>query len=73
MSEYAVGYNAFKVGMRLTENPHSDLELRAEWSKGWLSAKKGDPLNFQDCVLLLNWRGWRSINPELCRATMLEF
>lgn len=50
MNEFAIGYNAYKVGMKLTENPHSDLELRVEWSKGWLSAKKGDPLNLQDCV-----------------------
>lgn len=49
MNEFATGYNAYKVGMKLTENPHSDLELRAEWSKGWLSAKINLPLNLRDC------------------------
>lgn len=50
MNEFAIGYNAYKVGIKLTENPHKNLFLRAEWSNGWLSAKKGDPLNLQDCV-----------------------
>lgn len=50
MNEYAIGYNAFKVGMKLTENPHSDLFLRTEWSKVWLSAKINVPLNFRDCL-----------------------
>ena len=50
MNEYATGYNAYTVGMKLTENPHSDLFFRAEWSKGWLSAKINVPLNLQDCL-----------------------
>lgn len=39
MNCYAEGYNAFTVGMRLTENPHKDLYNRIQWSKGWISAK----------------------------------
>jgi ribosome modulation factor len=49
MNCYAEGYNAFTVGMRLTENPYSELEKRSEWSKGWLSAKKKDPIYPNDC------------------------
>lgn len=50
MNEFATGYNAYTVGIKLTENPHSDIELRAEWSKVWLSAKISVPLTVQDCV-----------------------
>jgi hypothetical protein len=52
MNCYAEGYNAYTIGMKLTENPYSACELqkRADWSKGWLSAKISVPLTVQDCV-----------------------
>ena len=50
MNCYAQGYNAYTVGMKFTENPFRDLDDHSEWSKGWLSAKKGDPIYYQDCV-----------------------
>lgn len=49
MNEFAHGYNAYTVGIRLTENPHKDLFLRAEWTKGWLAAKINIPIFRQDC------------------------
>jgi ribosome modulation factor len=49
MNCYAEGYNAFTVGIKLSDNPYSDLYRRAEWTKGWLSAKINLPLNFQEC------------------------
>jgi ribosome modulation factor len=50
MNCYAEGYNAFTVGIKLTDNPYTELQKRADWSKGWLSAKISVPLTVQDCV-----------------------
>lgn len=50
MNCYAEGYNAYTVGIKYGENPYTELQKRADWSKGWLSAKINAPLNLWDCL-----------------------